>query len=73
MNDGSALVLFSLSRSIVLSHHVPSTVDTFAYIIRLSVGGPILGITVGAIASYVSLYLVWIWCTPLCAAKRKKG
>ena len=62
MNDGSALVLFTLSRSIVSSHHVPDPLNTFAYIIRLSIGGPVLGIVVGAIASYVSdLFLVYQW------------
>jgi NhaP-type Na+/H+ or K+/H+ antiporter len=53
LNDGSALVLFTLFKSIVLSGITPTGGEVAMAIIRLSIGGPLIGIAVGAAASYV--------------------
>jgi len=37
----------------VLSGTVPTALEAFASLMRLSVGGPIIGLCVGALASYV--------------------
>lgn len=53
LNDGSALVLFTLARGMLLSHVVPTPLEVFVSVLRLSVGGPIIGLCIGATASWV--------------------
>jgi len=53
LNDGSALVLFTLARGMVLSGEVPTALEGFVSLVRLSLGGPIVGLCVGALASYI--------------------
>lgn len=53
LNDGSALVLFTLARRMVLSSTIPTGLEAVQAVARLSLIGPIIGLALGALASYV--------------------
>lgn len=53
LNDGSALVLFTLARGMVVSQHVPTPLEAVQAVARLALIGPVVGLAVGALASYV--------------------
>lgn len=57
LNDGSALVLFTLARGMVLSGTIPSGLEAVQTIARLSLIGPVIGLVLGALASYVRTYM----------------
>ena len=58
LNDGSALVLFTLARSIVLSGIIPTPTEALVSIVRLSIGGPVIGLIIGMTASWILGYIL---------------
>ena len=66
LNDGSALVLFTLARGMVVSQHVPTPLEAVQAVARLALIGPVIGLAVGALASYVCVYV----CMDVCMCER---
>ena len=53
LNDGFAIVLYSIFNRLVLDEESFSPVETMQSAVVLCVGGPVIGIGVGVVASYV--------------------
>jgi len=53
LNDGVAIVLYSIFNRLVLDQNSFSAIETFEAAVILCLGGPAIGIVVGAVSSYV--------------------